>query len=294
MKGINPIIPPGSAFDGPRRGRSNMRMAVVAVVAVHLALFAVILGGHVACKKGPEEQAVKSEMEQVVPPKVASLPDSESLPDPVPSLPLIDPLTETQPALPPIETSTLPPIPEPVSPGGIVPPTQPLSEPDTTTEYQIASGDNFWTIGRKFGVSAQSIEQANPSVVPTRLQVGQKINIPTPVATSSIAPAVEPAINDGNVYTVKSGDTLGHIALRHKVKVAELKSANSLTSDLIRIGQKLKLPEKAITEPSTSLLLPPSPTFPKPVTPTSGSPPSLDPSGLPVGGAGSTLPPLGN
>ena len=107
-------------------------------------------------------------------------------------------------------------------------------------------------------------------------------------STPSNTSATETVVNDRNVYTVKSGDTLGHIALKHKVKVGKLKTMNSLTSDLIRIGQKLKLPENAITEPSTSSLLPPPPT-------SSASPPSLDPSGLPVGGAGSVvLQPPGN
>ena len=52
MKGSNPIIPPGAQFDGARRGRSNMRMAVVVVVLMHMALFAGILFN--ACKQKDE------------------------------------------------------------------------------------------------------------------------------------------------------------------------------------------------------------------------------------------------
>ncbi len=43
-------------------------------------------------------------------------------------------------------------------------------------------------------------------------------------------------------YTVKNGDTLGHIALRHGVSESSLKRANNLSGDLIRIGQKIKIP----------------------------------------------------
>src|SRR5699024_2237234 len=42
-------------------------------------------------------------------------------------------------------------------------------------------------------------------------------------------------------YTVKSGDTLSHIAVRNKVSVANLKKWNNLNSDLIRVGQKLSI-----------------------------------------------------
>lgn len=43
-------------------------------------------------------------------------------------------------------------------------------------------------------------------------------------------------------YTVKSGDTLGHIAQRHGVSTSQLRRANNISGDLIRIGQKLTIP----------------------------------------------------
>lgn len=43
------------------------------------------------------------------------------------------------------------------------------------------------------------------------------------------------------VYRVKSGDTLGGIANRYRVKVTQIKSWNSLKSDFLKIGQKLIL-----------------------------------------------------
>lgn len=43
------------------------------------------------------------------------------------------------------------------------------------------------------------------------------------------------------VYSVKSGDTLGGIANRYKVKISQIKSWNNLKSDALKIGQKLVL-----------------------------------------------------
>ena len=44
---------------------------------------------------------------------------------------------------------------------------------------------------------------------------------------------------------VQSGDTLSKIAARHHVPVAVLRSSNDIDGDLIRIGQKLRLPRDA-------------------------------------------------
>ena len=48
----------------------------------------------------------------------------------------------------------------------------------------------------------------------------------------------------GFAYVVEKGDTLSHIATRFGVSVTTIKDANSLTSDNIKIGQKLFIPQK--------------------------------------------------
>ena len=48
-------------------------------------------------------------------------------------------------------------------------------------------------------------------------------------------------------YTVKSGDTLSRIAVDYNTTVSAIKKANSLTSDNLRIGQKLQIPQSVWT-----------------------------------------------
>jgi membrane-bound lytic murein transglycosylase D len=51
--------------------------------------------------------------------------------------------------------------------------------------------------------------------------------------------------------TVRSGDSLSRLAQVHKVPVSVIRSANKLNSDLIRVGQKLRLPrdEQLLVDP---------------------------------------------
>jgi membrane-bound lytic murein transglycosylase D len=47
--------------------------------------------------------------------------------------------------------------------------------------------------------------------------------------------------SDRIVYKVKSGDVLGSIAMRHRVKVSDIKKWNNLRGDVIRTGQRLNI-----------------------------------------------------
>ncbi|HLU05793.1 MAG TPA: LysM peptidoglycan-binding domain-containing protein, partial [Woeseiaceae bacterium] len=43
-------------------------------------------------------------------------------------------------------------------------------------------------------------------------------------------------------YVISSGDTLSEIAARYNVSVTELKTANRLSGNTVRVGQKLRIP----------------------------------------------------
>lgn len=144
------------------------------------------------------------------------------------------------------------------------------------SDYTIASGDTLGAIARKNHVSLAALKEANPGVEPTKLKIGQKLHIPAPApaataSATSPAPATE-ASAGGEVYVVKSGDVLYNIARSHGTSVRALRAANSLKSDRIVVGQRLKLPSKSVT-PASAPTLPASAENP-PVTPVISSGPA--------------------
>ncbi len=72
---------------------------------------------------------------------------------------------------------------------------------------------------------------------------------PAPAEPNYTAPPSPPSrpstpsrSSSGSTYTVVSGDTLFSLARRNGTTVNAIKNANGLSSDLIRIGQKLRIP----------------------------------------------------
>ncbi|MBD5460859.1 MAG: LysM peptidoglycan-binding domain-containing protein [Lachnospiraceae bacterium] len=105
--------------------------------------------------------------------------------------------------------------------------------PDTgsgVTTYTVQSGDTLWLLARRYGTTVDAIKQLN-NLTSDVLNIGQVLKIPVSPNTSYFE------------YTVRSGDTLWLLARRYGTTVDEIKRINGLTSDILNIGQILKIPE---------------------------------------------------
>ncbi len=108
-----------------------------------------------------------------------------------------------------------------------------------TGEYhKVISGDTLYSIAKKYGVSVDDLKARN-NLKTNTISLGQILYLPTKTEVPSTG---------GKTYTVKSGDTLWKIASQNNLSVDELKRLNNLTSNLLQVGQVLKLDQ----EPSDS------------------------------------------
>lgn len=223
----SPLIPQGSLMEQKNKGRARVKIAVFFVLAVHgIGLMALLMQG---CRR-----------EEAPPPAPMEMPASTNT-----ELPTFEATNQVTTAtnetgmVPPAATNQVPVIEQqPVVP----------SVTAATTEYEIAKGDTFGSIAKKFHIATKALQEANPGVESTKLKIGQKIQVPAPSAPSpsaTLAPGLEAAPAGPTIYTVKSGDTLSRIASQYKVTVRAIRAANNLKTDSIKVGQKLKIPVKA-------------------------------------------------
>ncbi|AOH57138.1 hypothetical protein ABE28_022570 [Peribacillus muralis] len=115
------------------------------------------------------------------------------------------------------------------------------------TTYTIVSGDTLTRIANKHNLTLAELMKLN-NLKSDRIYAGAKLIVSKSSTTTTVElPNSSKPSNDAQTpvnsatYTVVKGDTLSGISRKTNVSVAQLKAANSLNSDLIRVGQKLKL-----------------------------------------------------
>ena len=135
---------------------------------------------------------------------------------------------------------------------------QPAPAAQETTVYVVQSGDYLAKISKRFNVTIASIKSLN-NLKGDVIRVGQKLKIPGKVDVGTPAAAPAPAKKSSSTFTpytgatkeyvVKSGDTLGAIAYGNGINIRQLKELNNLESDVLKVGQKLKIPAEKVAKP---------------------------------------------
>jgi LysM repeat protein len=151
-------------------------------------------------------------------------------------------------------------------PGGTVPSpapgttSTPGSQPGSgPTTYTVQRGDWFYAIARKFGVTVEALEAANPGVNPNFVFSGQVLNIPGSGTTPPPAGATNTPTTGGATptpgatgtpgakpsrYTVQPGDSLSSIAVRFNTTIYALQIVNHLAGpQFVYPGQVLIIPK---------------------------------------------------
>ena len=120
--------------------------------------------------------------------------------------------------------------------------------------YTVQRGDNLWSLAKKNSLTVRELASANGLPADAGLRVGQMLFVPgKTIATPSFSSNVTPTADaTSRTYEIRPGDTLGKIAQAHGTTVRELKAFNRLTSDMVRAGSRLAIPETAPVTPAAA------------------------------------------
>lgn len=110
--------------------------------------------------------------------------------------------------------------------------------------HKVRPGDSLWKVADRYNLYIKDILRANPKLRKKKyLRVGQRICIPYKKRVVKRKKSVKKSYV---VYRVRPGDSLQKIAKRFGVSWREIKRFNRLRSNVIVVGQKLKIPKKGV------------------------------------------------
>ncbi|MDR0842323.1 MAG: LysM peptidoglycan-binding domain-containing protein [Acidobacteriota bacterium] len=142
---------------------------------------------------------------------------------------------------------------------GTVPGFSAGSKTKTAKTYTVRKGDNLSKIAKSFGTTPETLKEIN-GLKNNKLSIGQVLQLTQAPATQAKqggeaarsaaataaenAPLSSPLLTppEQQTYTVRQGDNLYQIAKTFDLDVKELKAANKLSSNNLKIGQTLVLP----------------------------------------------------
>lgn len=149
----------------------------------------------------------------------------------------------------------------------------PVEKDQEFTTYIVQRGDSLSKISKRYNIKIETIKANNPQIKKDMIRLGEKLKLPGKIdvgeqkvpagaqantaskpADKNVAsqkkPAYKPYTGETKEYTVKNGDTLGAIAVSSGISVRQLKELNGLSKDMIRVGQKLKVPASKVKKPA--------------------------------------------
>ncbi|HEX4350468.1 MAG TPA: LysM peptidoglycan-binding domain-containing protein [Verrucomicrobiae bacterium] len=271
MNNPNPFVPKGSLLEQQSVRRSRLKIMVTCVLGVSVSALLVVL--FEGCKREAPTDQTSTPPTDMSTPSSSTTTESSNPPPPDMLAP-----SNSAPMMAAATSNSLPSTPPPIPVAQVTPPSQPPVEPAAGSTYEIVSGDTLGKIAKAHGVTVKAIEAANPGVDPKKLKIKQKLTIPPPTQSASTEPTSampgSTGTTGGETYVVKSGDNLGKIAKKHGVSLKALKSANNLTTDHIKVGDKLTIPAKTeavpaatATDTSAPAMVPAPAPAPAPATP---------------------------
>ena len=140
-------------------------------------------------------------------------------------------------------------------------PATPAATTAKTTTHTVQAGESLTAIARKYNTTVQDVAALNGLSVTDGVLINQKLKVPAgikaPTAPVATVKAEPKANTQMATYTIQSGDSLTSVAAKYGITVAELATANNMSTDagLIR-GKTLNIPASGTVKPTAKASTP--------------------------------------
>ena len=106
--------------------------------------------------------------------------------------------------------------------------------------YVVQRGDSLYSIAKKFDITVDALKSAN-NLQNNLISIGQKL----------VVPGFTESTGSNINYVVQKGDSLYSIASKYNTTVNDIKALNNLSSNILNVGQIIRIPTKetVIIEP---------------------------------------------
>ena len=111
----------------------------------------------------------------------------------------------------------------------------------TSGTYTVKAGDTLYRIAHNHGISLRTLLSVNGLSETSTIRPGQQLVVSGSAQATASYSSTQAVSSGSQTHTVKAGEGLWRIARTYGLSLEQLKALNGLTSNVIRVGQVLKV-----------------------------------------------------
>lgn len=125
--------------------------------------------------------------------------------------------------------------------------------------HKVEAGESFWSISRKYDISLEDLQKANPTANPEKIKIGQELNLVVPKSLISVKTIEEVTYTDKIPYEQKLEYSSSMYKDQTQVRVKGQYGEKKVKAEVVKINgvesERIILSENVIKEPKTQILV---------------------------------------
>lgn len=134
-----------------------------------------------------------------------------------------------------------------------------LKGTDEEKIHTVAEGESIWSISRKYNISIDNLQKANPKINPDKIKIGQKINLVVPKPLVSVKTTEMATYKENTPFEQKVEFSSSLYKDQSSIKVKGQYGEREIVAELVKINgiedSRKVVSEKVIKEPKTQVLI---------------------------------------